>query len=143
MSRAQEGLPTGGSPCYCHRWCPVISAEHLTNNLNNTCLPDSSHLGKKHLDVGTWSASSHLARLTSSMCACVCLCVLVAQSHLFMTPSTTAHQGPPSMGDFPGKNTGVGCHFLLQGNLPNLGIKPSSLALAGRFFTTELPELPV
>ena len=22
--------------------------------------------------------------------------------------------------DFPGKNTGVGCHFLLQGNFPNL-----------------------
>ena len=28
---------------------------------------------------------------------------------------------------FPGKNTGVGCHFLLQGNLPNPGIKPASL----------------
>ena len=27
----------------------------------------------------------------------------------------------------PVKNTGVGCHFLLQGNLPNPGIKPASL----------------
>jgi len=39
----------------------------------------------------------------------------------------------------PGKNTGVGCHFLLQGDLTNPGIKPISLvspALAGRFFTT-------
>ena len=27
---------------------------------------------------------------------------------------------------FPGKNTGVGCHFLLQGNLPNPGIEPTS-----------------
>ena len=26
--------------------------------------------------------------------------------------------------DFPGKNTGVGCHFLLQGSNP--GIKPES-----------------
>jgi len=26
----------------------------------------------------------------------------------------------------PGKNTGVGCHFLLQGNLPDSGIKPLS-----------------
>jgi len=33
----------------------------------------------------------------------------------------------------------VGCHFLLQGNLPNLGIKPVSPELAGRFFTSEPP----
>ena len=41
--------------------------------------------------------------------------------------------------DPPGKNTGTGCHFLLQGNLPNPGIEPVSpaaSALAGRFFTT-------
>ena len=41
--------------------------------------------------------------------------------------------------NFPGKNTRVGGHFLLQGDLPNPGIKPTSLvspALAGRFFTT-------
>src|SRR5574337_1783545 len=29
------------------------------------------------------------------------------------TPETAAHQAPPSLG-FSGKNTGVGCHFLLQ-----------------------------
>ena len=33
--------------------------------------------------------------------------------------------------DFPGKNTGVGCHFLLQGT------ESASPALAGRFFITE------
>ena len=41
--------------------------------------------------------------------------------------------------DFPGKNTGMGCHFLLQGNLPDPGIEPASLvslALVGEFFTT-------
>ena len=32
---------------------------------------------------------------------------------LFATPWTIAYQAPLSMG-FPGKNTGVGCHFLLQ-----------------------------
>ena len=40
---------------------------------------------------------------------------------------------------FPGKNDRVGCHFLLQGGLPDPGIEPMSLmspALAGRFFTT-------
>ena len=40
--------------------------------------------------------------------------------------------------DFPGKNTEVGCHFLLQGIFPTQG----SLALASGFFffTTESPR---
>ena len=39
----------------------------------------------------------------------------------------------------PGKNTGVGYHALLQGIIPDIGIKPASPtcpALAGGFFTT-------
>ena len=35
------------------------------------------------------------------------------------TPCTVAHQAPLSM-DSPGKNTGVGCHALLQGFFPPL-----------------------
>ena len=42
--------------------------------------------------------------------------------------------------DSPGKNTGVGCHCLLHGNLPHPGIEPTSPALAGRFSATELPR---
>ena len=41
--------------------------------------------------------------------------------------------------DFLGKNAGVGCHFLLHGDLPEPGIEPTSLtfsASAGGFFTT-------
>ena len=40
--------------------------------------------------------------------------------------------------NFPGRNTGVGCHYLLQENFPTQ-IKPAflvSLALAGGLFTT-------
>ena len=40
---------------------------------------------------------------------------------------------------FPGKNTGVGCHALLQGIFPTQGFKPTSItspALAVEFFTT-------
>ena len=45
--------------------------------------------------------------------------------------------------NFVGKNTGVGCHLLLQGDLPNSGIEPLSPVLAGRFFTTEPPGRPL
>ena len=44
--------------------------------------------------------------------------------------------------DFPGKNTGAGCHFLLQGYLLDPGIKHMSPALAVGFFTTVLPGKP-
>ena len=44
--------------------------------------------------------------------------------------------------DSPGRDTGVGCHFLLQGFFPNPGIEPTSPALAGGFFTAEPPESP-
>ena len=43
---------------------------------------------------------------------------------LFATPWTTACQAPLSMGF----SMEMGCHFLLQGNLPDLGIKSTSLA---------------
>ena len=40
--------------------------------------------------------------------------------------------------DFPGKNTGVGCHALLQGIFPTQGsnLRLLSLALAGESFTS-------
>ena len=71
---------------------------------------------------------------------------LCAQVCLFGIPWTAACQAPLSMGFFSGKNTGVGCHFLLQGNLPDSGIKPTSpafSALAGGFFTTAPPGKPI
>ena len=43
--------------------------------------------------------------------------------------------------DSPGKNTGVGCHFLL-GDLPNPGIKPRSPALQAESLPTELQRKP-
>ena len=69
---------------------------------------------------------------------CVCVFSHFSRVRFFATPWTVAHQTPLSL-DFPGKNTGVGCHALLQGNLPNSGIEPMSLespALTGGFFST-------
>ena len=51
-----------------------------------------------------------------------CVCV-----QLFVTPRTKAHQDFLSMG-FPGKNTGLDCHFPPPEDLPHPGIKPKSLA---------------
>ena len=67
----------------------------------------------------------------SFYCFCMLSCV-----QLFETPWTAALPGSFDH-DFPGKNTGVGCHCLLS------GIEPWSPALSGRFFTTEPPGKPI
>ena len=68
------------------------------------------------------------------------LCCLVAKSHLTLLQPhglwTTRLLSPQH---FPGKNTGVGCHFLSPGGFPDPRIK---LCIAGRFFTTEPPRKP-
>ena len=65
--------------------------------------------------------------------------VLVAKSCLTLCDPTD-HSLPDSFvyGDSPDKNTGVGCHALLQGNLPNPGIEPRSPELQAHSLPFEL-----
>ena len=51
-----------------------------------------------------------------------------------------SEEAVPGPSVFPSGDPGVDCHFLLQGIFPTQGscIAPTSLALAGRFFTTAL-----
>ena len=55
--------------------------------------------------------------LFQSLCSLSCV-------RLFVTPWTVARQAPFVHGASPGKNTGVGCHALLQGIFPTLGLNP-------------------
>ena len=56
-----------------------------------------------------------------------CVCSLV-RVRLYMTPWTTAHQAPLSVGSLR-KDPWVGCHFLLQGIFPIQGLNPRLLHL--------------
>ena len=77
----------------------------------------------------SWDNRSH-----SFLSSC---CDSVTKSWLFCdTPLTVARQAPLSMG-FSGQEYWSGLPFPPPGDLPDPGIKPSSPALAGRFFTTE------
>ena len=80
----------------------------------------------------------------------LCVCVICVQSLIVCDswrPHRTVARWGPLPWNFPGKNTGVGCHFLLQGIFLTQGSNLSlvSLALAGGFFTTivtwETPRL--
>ena len=57
---------------------------------------------------------------------------------LFVIPWIVAHQAPLPMG-FPRQEYWSGLPFPPPGDRPNPGIKLVSLALAGKFFTTESP----
>ena len=97
------------------------------NRLVIRYIPNSAISGSKNMNI---------LRLLIN-CCCV-----VAKSYLTLPPHGLYPAGLLCLWDFPSKNTGVGCHFLLQGNLPDLGMEPTSPALAGRFFTTEQPGKP-
>ena len=68
-----------------------------------------------------------------------CIGAKFLQSHL--TSCDAIDCGPSGSScpwDSPGKNTGVGCHALLQGIFPTQGVESASLmspALAGGFYT--------
>ena len=65
-------------------------------------------------------------------------CCLFSPAQLFVTPWTVVRQAPLSMG-FSRQEYWTGLWCPPPGDLPNPGIKPTSLmspALAGRFFTT-------
>ena len=57
------------------------------------------------------------------------LCVCAQSCLTFCDPRNCSPPGSTVDGIFPGKNTGVGCHFLLQGIFPNQGLNPGLLCL--------------
>ena len=66
-------------------------------------------------------------------CLCVCVCVLCANSlQSCLTLCNPLDCSPPGSSvhvDSPGRNTGVGCHTLLQGVFPTEGSNPLLLHL--------------
>ena len=79
--------------------------------------------------------------LVGHCCQCCCGVMCVSMFHhvlLFATPWTVVHQALLSM-EFSRQEYWSGLLFPPPGDLPNPGIKLKSPALAGSFFTTELP----
>ena len=65
----------------------------------------------------------------------------LSRVRLSATPWTAASQAPPSM-NFPGKSTGVGCHFLLQGIFPTQGLDPGLPHCRQTFLSSKPPGKP-
>ena len=75
--------------------------------------------------------NSEVFQMPQNMCMCVFLCSARCGPVDYSLPGSSLH--------FPGKNTEVGCHFLLQGIFPTQRSNPRLLLLLhwlGGFFTT-------
>ena len=93
---------------------------------------------------GSWPKNQNIKKrsniVTSSTCVCSVaqLCPTLCGSN-FLQLSGLFPTRLLCPCNFPGKNTGEGCHFLLQGTLPDPEMEPEYLAspaLEGGFFTT-------
>ena len=65
----------------------------------------------------------------------------LSRVQLFSTPSTAAHQAPPSMG-FSRQEYWSRLPFPSQGDLPNPGVEPRSPTLEADTLTSEPPGKP-
>ena len=72
-----------------------------------------------------WSIETNVSDVNFSLFSpyFVCMYVCSVMSDSFATSGTVAPPGSLIHGDSPGKNTGVGCHALLQGIFPNPGVE--------------------
>ena len=93
----------------------------------NTFLKEANSCSNKMI---SWQTE---ARECVCVCVCVCVCSVVSNS---LRPHGLQPTRLLCPWNFPGKNTGVGCHFLLQGIFLTQRSSFASPALAGRFFTT-------
>ena len=78
----------------------------------------------EHGDQMTWEAVSKDEILKD---VCMCICFVAQSCATLCNPMDCRLPGSSVHGDSPGKNTEVGCHALLQGIFPILGLNPGLL----------------
>ena len=86
------------------------------------------------LTLATSNQTYHILSILYNSCCCCSVaksCLTLLQPHgLYSTRLLCPW-------DSPGKNTGVGCHFFVQGIILTQGSNPCLPALAGEFFIAE------
>ena len=123
----------------CH---PLLLLPSIFPNIRILSRVSSSHQVAKVLELRLQHQWVPIAqqRAWHIMCWCSLSCVW-----LFVTPWTVAHRTPQSM-RFSRQEYWSGLPFPSPGDLPNPGTESeslASLAMAGKFFTTEPPGKPL
>ena len=98
--------------------------------------PSPGELPNPGMEPASLMASVLAGRLLTTSATC-CFCCLVAKSYPTLRPYGLQPARLLCPWDSPDKNTGMGCHALLQGNFPTQGWNLSLLHLlySGGFFT--------
>ena len=85
-------------------------------------MPGKSHGPRSLVGYNPWGRKESD---TTERLLCVCVLCFVTQSRPNLCdPMDCRLPGTSVHGDSPGKNTGVGCHTLLQGIFPTQGLNP-------------------
>ena len=98
----------------------MVIHRHTHTDVGNTLTERSTHVTMKKVDwvlcYGSWNQCHLLSVLPNIYIWVVVVVQLVSYVQLFVTPWTVACQATLSIAwDSPGKNIGVGCHFVFQG----------------------------
>ena len=139
-----EAEPPPGPPTQPSTWRAVLgSFISLTQSEGWTVAGAFGGAGRRALSLGRGVIHSCVcAHVQLCVCMCVPVCMLscLSRVRLFVTLWTGSQAVSSVHGDSPGKNTGVGCHALIQGIFPTLTLtQPRDQTqvshTAGRFFT--------
>ena len=76
-----------------------------------------------------FSTEIYVKKQKSSIKIDICCCLVYKSCVTLLQPHRLYSAGLLCPCDFPGKNTGVGCHFLLQGIFPTQVLNPCLLQL--------------
>ena len=127
--------------------CPIWKA-------NNRLYPTDLQLNQPYLlvyidwhtynfmmDYFAFDNDFHVYLCFINTLTCVCMLSYFSHVQFFATPLTAACPAPLSM-EFSRQEYWNGLPFPIPGDLLDLGIEPTSPALAGGFFTTEPPGKP-
>ena len=111
-------------PCQMHNSQPMILVVLTT-----------AFVGSDWLEQPLWWHTAEVVGLswkksdTKDTCESVCAvqCLVAKSCPTLCNPMDCSLPGSSVLGDSPGKNTGVGCHALLQGIFPTQGSNPGLL----------------
>ena len=106
------------------QWC--FQGSPITVHLE-TLQPKTipAHLSVTHPTEAT--LGTHLKKARPLRPA-ACMCLVIQSCLTLCDPMDRSSPGSSVHGDFPSKNTGVGCHVLLQGIFPTQGSNPGLLS---------------
>ena len=112
-----------------HHWLSEHEFEQaLRDGEGQGSLVCCSPWGHKESDTTKWKNNKtvlksqiHTSHTIPTALLCVCVCLAARSCLSLWDPKDRSLPGSSAHGDSPGKNTGVGCHALLQGIFPTQG----------------------